>query len=304
MRALFNLIKRNCKVFLRDRAAVFFSLLSMIIVLLLMIVFLGEMNVDNVVSLLKQYAGERTEVADKENAKVLVEWWTIAGILVVNSITVSMTVIQVFINDLHEKKIPSFYITPMKKYLISLSYICSAIIISSFFCSITFLAAQLYVGFVENSVLSIMTIIKTLFMIIICVTVFSVVMYFATFFVKTPSAWSGMSIIISTLVGFVGGIYLPMGSLQPQVAVILKYTPILHGTALMRNILMQDSLSQTFLDAPVELVNKYKEHMGIEIIINNSIASPQFQIFFLILCGIIILSMILLFDRKLSLTDR
>lgn len=304
MRALFNLIKRNCKVFLKDRSAVFFSLLSMVIVLLLMIVFLGEMNIDNVVSLLKQYAGERVEAIDKENAKILIEWWTVAGILVINSVTVSMTVIQVFINDMHEKRIPSFYITPMKKYLISLSYICSAIIISTLFCSITFLIAQLYVGIVDNSVLSIMTSIKAFFMIIICVTVFSVVMYFVTFFVKTPSAWSGMSAIISTLVGFVGGIYLPMGSLQTQVADILKYTPILHGTALMRNILMQDSLSKTFLDAPAEMVSKYKEYMGIEVMINNSIVTPQFQILFLILCGIIILSITVLLERKRSLTDR
>jgi uncharacterized membrane protein len=72
----------------------------------------------------------------------------------------------------------------------------------------------------------------------------------------------------------------------------------------MRNILMQDSLSQTFLDAPVELVNGYKEHMGIEIIINNIIVTPQFQISFLLLCGIIILSMIVLLERKRSLTDR
>ena len=40
------LLLRNMKIFLRDRGAVFFSLLSMLIVLALMFLFLGNMNRD------------------------------------------------------------------------------------------------------------------------------------------------------------------------------------------------------------------------------------------------------------------
>ena len=55
MRKFLNLTKRNCLVFLRDRSAVFFSLLSMLIVLMLMGVFLENMNVESVTGLLEQY---------------------------------------------------------------------------------------------------------------------------------------------------------------------------------------------------------------------------------------------------------
>ena len=68
MRKFLNLTERNCLVFLRDRSAVFFSLLSMLIVLMLMGVFLANMNVESVTGLLEQYGGIRDAALDKENA--------------------------------------------------------------------------------------------------------------------------------------------------------------------------------------------------------------------------------------------
>ena len=64
MRKYFNLTKRNCLVFLRDRSAVFFSLLSMLIVLMLMGIFLARMNVDSVTDLLNTYGGDDRKHTD------------------------------------------------------------------------------------------------------------------------------------------------------------------------------------------------------------------------------------------------
>ncbi len=81
-------------VFLRDRGAVFFSLLSMLIVLMLMGVFLGNMNEEHVVYLLEEYGGIRDIPLDEAHAKELVQYWTLAGILVVNAVTVTLTVTE------------------------------------------------------------------------------------------------------------------------------------------------------------------------------------------------------------------
>ena len=59
MREIFYLTKRNCLVYLRDKSAVFFSLLSMLIVLGLMVVFLGKMNSENVLSVIEEYGGKK-----------------------------------------------------------------------------------------------------------------------------------------------------------------------------------------------------------------------------------------------------
>ena len=46
MTTLSALTKRHILLYVRDRSAVFFSMLSVLIVLLLMLVFLGDMNKD------------------------------------------------------------------------------------------------------------------------------------------------------------------------------------------------------------------------------------------------------------------
>ena len=49
-----GMVKRNCLVFLKDKGAVFFSLMAMIIVLVLTGIFLGDMNIESVTDLLEQ----------------------------------------------------------------------------------------------------------------------------------------------------------------------------------------------------------------------------------------------------------
>ena len=118
MHKFMSLVKRNCLVYLRDRSAVFFSMISMLVVLMLMGVFLGHMNINAVTELLNQYGGVRDTVLDKENAVHLVEYWTLAGILVVNAINVTLAVIGVMVNDSSENRLQSFYTSPASKNMI------------------------------------------------------------------------------------------------------------------------------------------------------------------------------------------
>ena len=304
MLKLFSLVKRNCLVFLRDRGAVFFSLMSMFIVLLLMVVFLGDMNVDSLIDLLKKYGGIRDAVADKENAIHLVQMWTIAGILVVNAVTVTLTVIGVMVNDSNENRLQSFYTAPVSKLVIALSYVISAVIIGTLFCSLTFLAAEGYVYATGGLLLNTVQTVKVLGYIVLNVCVFAVIMYLAALFVKSTSAWSGVATIVGTLVGFVGAIYLPMGSLPQSVGNVLKYLPILHGTALMREVCCEKTFENTFINAPIELIDTYKEHMGITVIMNDVQVSSTFQLLFVAGCGIIAIAVIAVVLRVKSGTDR
>ena len=66
MKEIGYLVKRNSLLFLRERSAVFFSLLSMLIVLALMVIFLGRMNSQALVDLLSEWGGER-DLADRKS---------------------------------------------------------------------------------------------------------------------------------------------------------------------------------------------------------------------------------------------
>lgn len=294
MNQYIQLTKRDCLLYIRDRGAIFFSLLSMLITLMLMGIFLGNMNVESVTNLLSEYGGVRDLEADRENAKHLVEYWTLAGILVINAVTVTMTLMSNMVTDRAERKLDSLYCTPVRKGIIALSYVTSSVILGMLLCIVPFLLALIYITAGGGDMLPFETVLKLLGCMFLNVAIFSVIMYLFASLIKSRSAWSGVGTIIGTLVGFAGAVYLPMESLPDNVGTVLKWLPILHGTSLMRKLCCEDILAKTFSGLPGELIDGYSEAMGITIVMGDSYATNEFQVAFLLICGIIALGIAVL----------
>ena len=304
MKKFINLTKRNSLIFLRDRGTVFFSLLAMLIVLMLMGVFLGNMNQEEVIELLKEYGGARNAKADSVHAKELVQYWTLAGILIVNAVTVTLTVTGNRVTDASQGKLASLYTTPVSRSTIALSYVASAVLIGIFMCILTLAAALGYIKATGGELLDIGALVQILILILLNVCVFAVIMYLFSLFVKSSSAWSGFGTVIGTLVGFLGAIYLPMGFLPEGVATVLKYIPILHGASLMRAVCCEAVLKQTFEGLPAQVLTEYREYMGIQVSMGENTASTAFQVLFLVGCGIIAFIMIVFVQRRKDICDR
>ena len=304
VKKFYYLTKRNCLVFLRDKGAVFFSLLSMLIVLMLMGVFLGDMNEEHVVSLLEEYGGVRDLALDEAHAKELVQYWTLAGILIVNAVTVTLTVVGNRVADSSDGKLASLYSAPVSRGLVAFSYVASAMLVGVFMCVLTLGAALCYIAATGGELLSLAALGEILLLVVLNVGVFAAMMYLFAIFVKSSSAWSGFGTVIGTLVGFVGAIYLPMGNLPEGVATALKYLPVLHGASLMRVACCGQALETAFAGTPEEVVLGYQEYMGIQVELGGTMVNPSFQALFLAGCGIIALILVVLVQGKREVSDR
>ena len=289
MRTTLQLVKRNSLMYLRDKSSVFFSMLSMLIVLGLMVVFLGNMNRDNVVNLLSEYGEDRNTDVDMENAEHLIEMWTVAGILVVNAVMVTLTVIGTRIQDEEKKRLQSFYVAPVKPVKIALGYIFSALFIGTIMCILTLVVAEAYIFFKGGSILNLKETLTVIGLILLNVFLYSCILFFVGMFVKSDSAWSGFGTVIGTLVGFVGGIYLPVGFLPEKVQTVLKALPVLHGNAMMRDIFTKRALEETFAGVPKEVVAEYKNYMGITVEVGGEVLSGEIQVAFLLGFAIIMI---------------
>jgi len=142
MEQLYILTSRNLKIYFRDKASVFFSLLSMLIIIFLMTFFLGDVNVNSIIDSLSQLPGRNT-ATDKANAELLIYLWSGAVILSINSITVTISVYSALVRDKVSAKISSIYTSPMPRLYIALSYIASAWIASVFVCLVTLIVFEL-----------------------------------------------------------------------------------------------------------------------------------------------------------------
>lgn len=304
MREIAYLIKRNILLYLRDYAAVFFSLLSMLIVLALMVIFLGNMNSENVVEALAKLGGVRDAAADKANADYLIQMWTLAGILVVNTVTVTLTMTGKLVEDQANGKLVSFYVTPAKRIRITLGYVFSAWIVGTVMCLFTLAAGEAYMAVQGHPLLPAGSLLKLAGMIALNAFVYSAISYLLALFVRSESGWGGLQTIMGTLVGFVGAIYLPVSMLPDGVVKVLKCLPVLHGAAMMRQICIVDALEKTFHGLPEAASEMFKEQMGVTIQINGDETKLSYQILFLLFYGIMAVAVSAVITKRRRLRDR
>lgn len=304
MREMYALCKRNILVFVRDYSAVFFSVLSMLIILLLQVVFLGEMNENSILWALSEYGGVRDVAVDETNAGNLVNLWTLAGILIVNTVTVSLTVMQTMIRDEVKGQLASFYVAPVKRIKIALSYILAAGFIGSGMSFLTFLIGQGYLVLQGGSLFQAGIYLKVAGIILLNAFVYAAVGYLLALFVHSESAWGGLLTVIGTLVGFLGGIYLPVSQLSEGVVKVLKCLPVLHGTAMMREVLTKDALEETFAGLPEMIPGEVAKDMGITLW-NGEVQIPfEKQICILLLYGIITIIVAAVISKRRTIQER
>ena len=288
MNQLFAITSRNLKQYLRDTGAIFFSLLSMFIVIVLMFFFLGDANVAGITDLLSRFPG-RDPQRDKENANLLVLAWTCAGMVSINAVTVTQASLSYMIKDRESGKLNSIYTAPVSRMTVAAGYVLSAWISSVIVCTATLLISEVYCVTQSMEPFSLASHLKLVGMIGANSFTYATLMYLVATLVKSNGAWGGLGTIIGTLVGFLGGIYFPIGQLSDGIAAIMKCTPVIYGTALFRSEMTAIVLADTFQGIPAEVVTEFSRIMGIELMIgDHALTAPQ-ELLILLTCGIVFL---------------
>lgn len=255
---------RNLKNYFRSKGAIFFSLLSMLVVICLMVFFLGDMNVESIVDILDQFPG-RDKIADEKNAELLVLSWTCAGIISINAVTVTLAVYSTMIKDKATGKLNSIYTAPISRMTIAASYVASAWTASVLVCGLTLILTEVYGVIKGLEPFTFGVHMQLIGMIMINSFTYAAVMYFLAVISKTESAWSGLGTVVGTLVGFLGGIYIPIGSLSETIGNVMKCTPVIYGTAMFRSVMSKGIIDTIFTGLPDEVAVEYRAVMGIDL---------------------------------------
>ncbi len=288
MGALLELTKRNIRIYLRDRGAVFFSLLSMLIVILLMVLFLGDMNIQMITDSLSEFPGRDAD-KDELHAEQLVLLWTCAGMISINAVSVTLSVLTALIRDRSSGKLSAIYTSPVSRLSIAMSYIGAAWVSSVLICTLTLVLSEIWCVMQGAEAFTVVQHLQLLGMIMVNSFTYACIMYFLAAVVRSEGAWSGLGTIIGTLVGFLGGIYLPIGSLADGIAAVLKSTPILYGTVMFRKIMTQSAVDTCFEGTPDAMPEEYCEVMGISLEAFGFDVSIAGCVGILILCGLVFL---------------
>lgn len=276
---------RNLKVFFRDKSAVFFSLLSVFIIVGLYALFLGDV-----------WAQGYAEIA---NIRFLMDSWMMAGLLAVTTVTATMGAFGIMVDDRSKLIIKDFHSSPLKRSSITLGYLISAFVIAFIMSVVALCVIEAYIVINGGALLSFVAILKVLMIIALSAFSNTAMLFFIASFFSSQNAFATASTIIGTMIGFLTGIYLPIGTLPSAVQMVVKLFPASHAAVLFRQVIMAAPLTTAFSGAPAGAAAQFEEMMGVTFKLGGQTVSPLISIGFLLLAAALFYSLtVLRMSRK------
>lgn len=223
------LIKRNIKLFFKDKGMFFTSLVTPAILLVLYATFLGNVYRDTFTAGLPQGVTLDEGIIDG-----LVGGQLISSILAVSCITVAFCSNFLMVQDKVNGTIKDLRISPVKPATLSVGYYIATLISTLIVC---FVAAGVCLGYVA-AVGWYMRIsdILYLFLDILLLSFFGTALSsLINFFLNTQGQISTVGAIISAGYGFICGAYMPISSFSDGLQKAISFLPGTYGTSLVRN---------------------------------------------------------------------
>lgn len=245
---MISFAKRNLLVFFKDRSSVFFSLLAVFIIIGLYALFLGDAWTNSI---------------NVEGGRFLMDSWIGSGLLAVVSVTTTMGAFGIMVEDKTKKIVKDFISSPLKRTNIAGGYILSAYLIGIIMSLITLVLVEIYIIGNGGTLISFSTFIKVLGILILSTFANTSIMLFVVLFFNSNNAFSTASTIIGTIIGFLTGIYLPIGQLPKSMQWVVKLFPPSHSAVLFRQVMMEEPMAVSFAGAPEAVVTEFKEAMGV-----------------------------------------
>jgi len=275
MKVVSSLTKRNIKLFFRDRTSVFFSLLAVLIIFGLFVLFLGNSMSRSFNDVLGTYS------------RFIIDSWLMAGIISVTAITATMGAFGIMVEDRTKKIYKDFSSAPIKHSQLVGGYIFSSFIIGFIMSLAALIIAEIYIMVNGGSMLGIMSFLKLFGVMLISTFAATSMVFFIVTFFKSNSGFSAASTVIGTLIGFLTGIYIPVGRLPESIQNVIKIFPVSHSAALFRQIMMESPMNSVFRSAPVSAVSDFKDIMGVTFSFGSIEFTPFMHILVLVITGII-----------------
>lgn len=272
---MFMLIKRNLRLYFRDRSAVFFSFMSVFVALGIYFLFLADTMME----------GEDMQAI--HNLTYLFDSWFLSGTLAIMSITITLASFGTMVEDETNNIRKDFLSSPMKRSKLTLAYIISSCVIGIIMSLVVLIIGEVFIVVRGGELLSLLSFLKVIGIIIVSVISGSAMMFFLASFLHSNSSYSGASTVVGTLIGFLIGLYMPIGSLPTGVQEFVKIIPVFHSSSMFRNVIMEQPLTEGFEQLPSNFLTEFQQLMGVSVQIGDTQVELWMGIAFLAIVAIV-----------------
>jgi multidrug/hemolysin transport system permease protein len=221
--------------------------------------------------------------------------WIMAGVISVTSITTCNGAFGLMVEDTALNKLRDFKVSPIKRWQLVLSYVLSSMIVGLIMSLLALVLSEAYIYIDGGNILSFNSLLKVLGIIFITVFSSSAMIFLIMAFIKTQNAFGTVSTMMGTLIGFLTGIYIPIGNLPTGVQTIIKVFPLSHSGVMLRQIMMGEVVNVDNLPLNFSLF------LGLNFEVNGEVLTNFIHLSYLLLSGVIFYVLaILVVSRKRS----
>lgn len=224
-----SLVKRNTKLFFKDKGMFFTSLITPAILLVLYATFLSNVYKDSFMSALPE--GLQLE---EKLINGMVGGQLISSILAVSCVTVAFCSNMLMVQDKANGTIKDLTVSPVKPSLLALGYYVSTLISTLIICFVATAVCLLYIAYTGwyMTVSDIMLLLLDILLLVMFGTALSSII---NFFLSTQGQISAVGTIISSGYGFICGAYMPISQFSEGLQTVISFLPGTYGTSLVRN---------------------------------------------------------------------
>lgn len=249
-----KLVKRNVKLFFKDKGLFFTSLITPAILLVLYGTFLGNIFKDNYT------ASVPVELnIDGKIISGLVSGQLFASIVSVSCVTVAFCSNMLMVQDKITGVRNDLLISPLKQYKLALSYFVATFINTFIVC---IFACMLCFGYtaIVGWYFSVKDILLILVDVVLLTLFGTLLASIVNSFLSSQGQISAVGTIVSSAYGFISGAYMPIASFGVGLQNVLMFFPSTYGTALMKNHTMQGALKAlSSVGMPAEAIEEIKK---------------------------------------------
>ncbi len=260
MQVFLSNVKRNTKLFFKDKGLFFTSLITPLILLVLYATFLSNVYRSSFEQVFKEVGAV---VSDKQLSG-LVGGQLMSSLLAVSCVTVSFCSNMLMVQDKISGAYNDLMITPLKRSTLALSYYISTTISTLIICLIALIACLAYVSFIGwyLTVTDILFLLLDIFLVSTFGTALSSVI---NYFLSSQGQISAVGSIVSSCYGFICGAYMPLATFGPALRNTVMFLPGTYGTALIRNHSLNGIMGELSKTLPPQAIEELKNSIDCNI---------------------------------------
>lgn len=287
-----TLIKRNIKLFFKDKSMFFTALITPVILLVLYATFLGNVYRDSLTAGIPEGIEPSKNIIDG-----LVGSQLISSILAVSCVTVAFCSNFLMVQDKATGVIKDFKTSPAKSSTLSISYYIATLASTLIICLAAAAVCLIYSATV-GWYMSLSDILYLLLDIVLLALFGTALSSVINFFLSTQGQIGAVGTIVSSGYGFICGAYMPISSFSAGLQRVISFLPGTYGTSLVRNHTMRGALAEMQTQGvPVEVINELKSALDLNLEFIGQQVSISSMYLILIAAIVILITVFILLNR-------